>query len=207
MIPSFRLRNEEEWWGLARRLFRTKSVMARLWDHHFGHLCTHQKIIGSRIPDLPFFHRMHRTLHPFWQKIIERSKKRTSQQVLRNENQFSQKNTKAKMTALARSIHFKPRWTIFIENSIKYKGLGKQMFFIMHPYFWVWYMHQLETGDPEWVYWFFAWGVRAGLPARNYLYYYTVSFVIHIVWKSRRYLQHSTSERGTIGFQSKTRTE
>ena len=96
--------------------------------------------MGSRMPGLPFIHRMDMTLHPFWQNIFEKYK-------FQHPSKFWEKlicfqtNTKTKMAALARSIDSKPPRTIFIEKSINIEGLGKNRGSIMHPYFWVWTMY------------------------------------------------------------------
>ena len=38
VFQETRLGNKDGWWSLTRQLFRTKSVMGRLWDDRFGHL-------------------------------------------------------------------------------------------------------------------------------------------------------------------------
>ena len=81
-----RLRNKDAWRGFTRRLFRTKSVMGRPWDDHFGDLGYLPKNYG--VQDARF------TIHSpngqysttFFQKHIEQSKNPTSQQVLNKHN-------------------------------------------------------------------------------------------------------------------------
>ena len=91
--------------------------------------------MGSRMPDSPIIPRMDRTLHQFLQKIIDKSKKPTSQQVLRKNMDVCQKVQRSKL----------PHWQnlsipmlvlqFSIDKIIKIEGLGKNGGSIMHPYF------------------------------------------------------------------------
>ena len=69
--------------------------------------------MGSRMPDLQLIPRMDEILHPFLQTTTrKKTNKTTSQHFSRKQMDVSQKNTKTKMTALARSIDLKHPRTI-----------------------------------------------------------------------------------------------
>ena len=79
--------------------------------------------MGSRMPDVPLIPWMDGTLHPLLKKIIEQSKKSTSQQVLRTKMDVSKKRPKwppCQDLSIPMVV-----WHFFLENKLKYRDWEK----------------------------------------------------------------------------------
>ena len=109
--------------------------MGRLWDGHFGDLGYLPKKYGVQDARFTINSSNGLDFSHFLQKIVGKSKKNNIPVFLRKQIDVSLKKTKTKMTAMQKSIDLKHPRTIFIEQSIKIKGLGKNGGSIMHPYF------------------------------------------------------------------------
>ena len=140
-----RLRNKDAWWGFTRRFFRTKSVMGRLWDDHFRDLGYLPKFYG--VQDARFIPRMDFT-HICSKKLWEIQKTNIPSS-FEKENGCFPKNTKTKMTAMARSIDSNTRFPICYWKINKNRRIGTNGGSIMHPYFWLCKMTTKQTSIGE----------------------------------------------------------
>ena len=136
-----RLRNKDGWWGLARRLFRTKSVMERLWNDHFGHLGYLPKFHG--VQNARFIMNSSNGSH-FTSMLTKNhcTNPKTSQHPSKfwDETRFFSKMYKDQNDRTGKIYRLKKSLDFF---SLKNRGIStileKQLFFNIHPYIWVWY--------------------------------------------------------------------